>query len=61
MRITKGQQVTFKPEWQDDGDADILFIAVEDSDGGRVKVRAELGLTFNPVSVINVEMILCAS
>ena len=59
--VKKGQRVYFKPEWQDIGDEDISFIAIEDSDGGRVKVMAELELTFNPVSVVDVEMISCAS
>jgi hypothetical protein len=58
--ITKGQRVTFLPQWQDAGDADITFVATEDEDGGRVKVRAELGLTFNPVQVVEVSMIECA-
>ena len=58
--ITKGQRVHFKPEWQDKGDADIAFFAVEDEDGGRVKVRADIGLTFNPTSVVDVSMIALA-
>jgi hypothetical protein len=59
--ITKGQKVFFKPEWQDCGDNEIVFIAIENDDGGRVKVMAKLGLTFNPVFVVDVEMISCAS
>lgn len=59
--ITKGQTVTFEPQWQDAGDVGITFVAIENEDGGRVKVRAELGLSFNPVSVVTVDMIACAS
>lgn len=55
--IRKGQPVTFKPEWQDPGDAEIAFIAVEDEDGGRVRVRSLLGLPINPEQVVDVSMI----
>ena len=55
--IKKGDTVVFKKEWQDKGDDKIVFIAIEDEDGGRVKVQAQLGLTFNPVQVVLVEWI----
>ena len=60
MSIKKGQRVYIKPEWQDAGDDTIEFIAIEDEDGGRVKISPQLGLPFNPVQVVDVEM-LCAS
>lgn len=56
-KIKQGDRVTFKPEWRDPGDARVTFVAIEDEDGGRVKVRAELGLPINPVSVVTVDMI----
>ena len=60
--IKAGQRVIFKPEWQDTGDQEILFVAIEDEDGGRVAVRAELGLSINPIQVVDVSMIdKCAS
>ena len=59
--ITKGQVVTFRPEWSDEGDEHIRFVALEDEDGGRVKVMADIGLRFNPVQVVEVRMISCES
>jgi len=59
--IHKGDTVTFKPEWRDAGDDSITFIAIEDEDGGRVKVMAQLGLPLNPVQVVSVDMLQCAS
>ena len=59
--IKANQRVYFKPEFQDPGDKDILFVALEDEDGGRVKVVAQLGLPINPVQVVEVSMIECAS
>lgn len=58
--IKQGQKITFKPEFQDAGDEAITFVAIEDEDGGRVKVRAELGLPINPVQVVRVDMIATA-
>ena len=59
--IAKGQKVTFKPEWQDEGDSDITFIAIEDETVrvgvSTVAVMAMLGLQFNPVQVVSVDMI----
>ncbi len=55
--IRKGQTITFKPEWQDPGDAKIAFVAIEDESGGRVLVRALLGLPINPEQVVDVAMI----
>jgi hypothetical protein len=53
--ICKGDRITFKPEWRDAGDESIEFRAIENEDGGRVKVMAMLGLSINPVSVIRTE------
>lgn len=47
-KVTKGERIFFKPEWQDKGDADVIFLAMEDSDSDSVPVVAMLGLTFNP-------------
>lgn len=57
MTIKKGDVVKFKPHWQDEGDADITFIAVEDEDGGRVTVEAQIGLRFNPQQTVRTDMI----
>lgn len=59
--INKNDVVVFKPEWSDAGDDKIIFIAIENEDGGRVKVRAELGMVINPIQVVETRMIVCAS
>jgi hypothetical protein len=59
--INKNDVVVFLPEWSDPGDDKIVFTAIEDEDGGRVKVRAELGMVINPVQVVETRMIVCAS
>lgn len=55
--IHKGDTVKIRPEWQDVGDTDIGFVALEDEDGGRVRIEAKLGLRFNPNTVVTVEML----
>ena len=57
MAIKKGDIVTLKPEWQDAGDAGITFRAIEDEDGGRVRIVAECGLPLNPTSIVTVDML----
>jgi hypothetical protein len=68
MREIKiGDRVRFKQEWQDEGDGDVLFVAVEDQVERKcgtlhvstVAVRAELGLFINPIQVVDAEMIQC--
>lgn len=59
--ITKGQTVQIKPEWQDPGDSEFVWIALEDEDGGRVSIQPlNTGLTFPPISRVNTSM-LCES
>ena len=36
--ILKGQGVHIKPEWQDAGDDEFTWIALEDESGDRVKI-----------------------
>lgn len=57
LGIRPGDRVTFKPEWRDEGDEDIDFVAVENDDGGRVRVEAKLSLPFNPQSTVHLDMI----
>lgn len=56
--IKCGDMVKIKPEWQDPGDAAIEFLALEDEDGGRVRIAA-LGVlkSFVPEQVVDVKMI----
>lgn len=60
MAIKAGQQVTFKPEWRDAGDAHIVFLAVDDEEKGRVTVEAQVDLPFKPRQVVAVSMIEAA-
>lgn len=55
--ITKGQLVVFKPEWQDEGEVNITFRALETEFGHRVLVVAELGLAINPTQIVSTFMI----
>ena len=55
--ITKGQRVYIKPEWQDKGDERAEFRAIEDEDGGRVRIEAQAGMSINPTQVVRVEML----
>lgn len=55
MQVKAGEVVRIKPEWQDAGDSGLVFVAVEDEDGGRVKIEAQLGWPVNPTQVVNVE------
>ncbi len=36
--IKAGDRVTIKPEWRDTGDDLFTFVAIEDEDGGRVRI-----------------------
>jgi hypothetical protein len=58
MTIKAGDTVKFKPEWQDAGDDQIDFVAMEDEDGGRVLIGA-LGVlkSFTPTQVVLVSML----
>jgi len=56
MTIKRGDVVTFKPEWRDDGDDGFTFVAIEDEDGGRVRIGVLDCLThFVPQQVVLVE------
>lgn len=56
--IRKGDRIVYKPEWRDPGDEHITFVALEDEDGGRVRVGALLdGWDFVPNQVVLVDWI----
>jgi hypothetical protein len=55
--IKQGDRVHIKKEWQDSGDAAITWIALEDEDGGRVRIQPQLGLPINPNQVVSVDML----
>jgi hypothetical protein len=56
-QIKAGDVVTIKPQWRDPGDETIRFIALEDEDGGRVRIEAMLGLPLNPNEVVTTDML----
>jgi hypothetical protein len=56
-KIQTGDVVTIRPEWRDEGDEAIRFVAIEDEDGGRVRIEAQMGLTFNPNEVVTTDML----
>lgn len=59
--IRKGQKVHIKPEWQDEDDEQFTWIAVEDEDGGRVKIAPIMpNLALPPVTVVETRMLLVA-
>jgi hypothetical protein len=62
--IRKGQPVTIRPQWCDQGDENVQFVALEDEDGGRVLIGA-LGVLshFIPSQVVTTDMLEepCAS
>lgn len=56
--IKKGDTVRIKPEWQDKGDSDLHWIAIEDEDGGRVRIApTNTGLTFPPNHTVVTSML----
>lgn len=52
-----GDKVRIKPEWQDPGDDEFVWIVVEDEDRGRVAIQVQLGLPINPWERVDVSMI----
>lgn len=50
--------VRIKPEYQDEGDDSLVWIALEDEDGGRVRIAPlNTGMKFPPNQVINTDML----
>jgi hypothetical protein len=50
--------IKIKPEYQDEGDDLLVWIALEDEDGGRVRIAPlNTGLKFPPNQVVRTEMI----
>lgn len=55
--IEKGDRIFYKSEWQDKGDKERTFIAVDDEYSGRVAVVCLCGLRFNPIQIVKTQMI----
>ncbi len=57
-KIKKGDVVRIKPEWQDEGDDEFTWVAVEDEDGGRVLIEVRgTGLFVNPQQRVEIAML----
>jgi len=55
--IRKGQQVPIKPEWPDAGDDQFIWNALEDEDGGRVRIMPLMpDLTYPPVTIVETKL-----
>jgi hypothetical protein len=58
MKIMRGDRVFIKPEWQDAGDDKLTWVAVEDSDGGRVTITPiDSRLAIKPQYRVDVSML----
>lgn len=55
--IRAGDVVKIKPEYQDPGEESIVWKAVEDEDGGRVLIEAQIDLSIRPRQVVRTEML----
>ena len=60
--IKKGDRVRIKSEWQDPGDDKFIWVALEDEDGGRVRIAPiNTGLTILPNQIVDTHMVELAS
>ncbi len=56
--IRKGQHAWIKPEYRDQGDEDYVWTALEDEDGGRVLIEADIpGMRILPTQVVSTDML----
>ena len=56
--IKKGDTVKIKPVWRDEGDEDFTWIALEDEDGGRIRIAPlDTGLSIQPNQIVNIDML----
>jgi hypothetical protein len=56
--IRAGQRVHIRREWQDAGDDNFIWVAVEDEDGGRVRISpVNIGLSVTPNQVVETRML----
>lgn len=56
--IKKNDIIRIRPQFRDVGDDSLIWIALEDEDGGRVRIApVNTGLKFPPNQIVNTEMI----
>jgi hypothetical protein len=56
-KIKAGDVVKIKPEWQDAGDSECVWLALEDEDGGRVRIEPQIDLPIKPNQVVTTDML----
>lgn len=57
-----GDVVTIRPEWSDDGDEQFRWVAMEDEDGGRIRIQLmDTGLPLPPNQIVTIDMIVLAA
>ena len=56
--IKRGDRVSIKPEWQDPGDNEFAWVALEDEHGDRVRIAPVMpDVRYPPNHVVNTDMI----
>ena len=56
--VRRGDRVRIRPEWQDPGDDEFTWVALEDEDGGRVRIAPVMpDLCIPPNYVVTTDMI----
>ena len=56
--IKRGDRVRIKPQWQDPGDEEFTWVALEDEDDGRVRIAPVMpGMNYPPHYVVTTAMI----
>ena len=56
-KIRKGDKIEILPEFQDAGDAEFVWFATEDEDGGRISISAVSDLPYPPVNRVRTDMV----
>lgn len=55
--IKAGSKLRIRKEYQDSGDDQITFVAVDNEDNGRIKIMAQVDLLIKPTQVVKVIMV----
>ena len=57
-----GDVLVIRPEWSDAGDEHFKWIAMEDEDGGRIRIQLmDTGLPLPPNQIVTIDMIVLAA
>jgi len=57
-RVTIGQVVSIKPEWQDEGDDHLIWMALDNATAADIRCRIlplNTGLKMPPIMVVNID------